>query len=62
MKGIDVNPGFGQWVETALAGTGGLANASANGGVAGIGDVNAGGNVGTTVAVGDAMGNLICDT
>lgn len=62
MVGIDVNPGLGQWVERALAGNGDLANASANGGAAGIGDVNAGGKVGTTVAVGDAMGNLICDT
>jgi hypothetical protein len=55
-----MNFGFGQ-TETALAGNGGLANASANGGAAAIGDINSGANVGNAIAVGDTMGAMVCD-
>ena len=39
--------------ETASSGNGGVATASANGGVVSIGDINSGGNVGNAISVGD---------
>ena len=39
--------------DTAAAGNGGTADASANGGAVGIGDINSGGNVGNAIAAGD---------
>jgi formylmethanofuran dehydrogenase subunit C len=47
--------------ETALAGNGGSANASANGGAMAVGDFNTGGNVGTAIGVGDTMGTVMVD-
>jgi hypothetical protein len=52
---------FAQDVETAVAGNGGGANASANGGAAALGDINSGANAGNAIGVGDTMGSLICD-
>lgn len=51
---------FGQ-VESALAGNGGAANASANGGAGALGDLNSGGNFGSAIAVGDTSGGMVCD-
>jgi len=42
--------------DIASAGNGGVATADANGGAAGIGDINSGGNVGSAIAVGDTWG------
>ena len=42
--------------DTASAGNGGSAFASANGGAVSVGDVNSGGNVGNAIAVGDTKG------
>jgi hypothetical protein len=47
--------------ETALAGNGGAANASANGGAVAVGDINSGGNVGNAIGVGDTMGGVAVD-
>jgi hypothetical protein len=47
--------------ETALAGNGGAANSSANGGAVAIGDVNSGGNAGSAIGVGDTMGGVAVD-
>ena len=47
--------------ETALAGNGGSANASANGGAMATGDFNTGGNVGTAIGVGDTWGTVMVD-
>jgi hypothetical protein len=52
---------FAQDVETAAAGNGGGANASANGGAAALGDINSGANAGNAIAVGDTMGDMVCD-
>ena len=52
---------FGQDVETALAGNGGGATASANGGAVALGDINSGGNVGSAIGVGDTMGTVAVD-
>ena len=41
--------------ETASAGNGGVATASADGGAVAIGDINSGGNVGNAIAVGDTV-------
>ncbi len=46
--------------DIAAAGNGGTATASANGGAVLIGDVNSGGNVGSTISVGD-VGGMVCD-
>jgi hypothetical protein len=60
-EGYVVNWRFGQDIETALAGNGGLANASANGGAAAVGDINSGSNAGNAIGVGDTMGSMVCD-
>jgi hypothetical protein len=41
--------------ETASAGNGGVATASADGGAVSIGDINSGGNVGNAISVGDTV-------
>jgi hypothetical protein len=41
--------------DTASAGNGGVATASANGGVVSIGDINSGGNAGNAITVGDTV-------
>ena len=46
---------------TASAGNGGVADAAANGGAVGIGDVNSGGNAGNAIGIGDTSGGLSCD-
>jgi hypothetical protein len=43
---------------TASAGNGGIANASANGGVVSIGDIDSGSNVGNVIGVGDTSGGV----
>ncbi|MDP9363067.1 MAG: hypothetical protein M3Q10_02345, partial [Chloroflexota bacterium] len=43
--------------DTAAAGNGGTADASANGGAVAIGDINSGGNTGGTISVGDVGGD-----
>jgi hypothetical protein len=48
-----------QFTNTASAGNGGVATASANGGVVGIGDVNSGGNAGSAIGVGDTWGGPV---
>jgi len=48
-------------IDTASAGNGGGALASANGGAVGVGDVNSGSNAGNVIGVGDTGGELICD-
>ena len=45
--------GDGEVLNTASAGNGGVATASASGGAISLGDVNSGGNVGNAIAVGD---------
>ena len=50
-----------QFTDTASAGNGGVATASANGGAVGIGDVNSGGNAGNAIGIGDTSGGLVCD-
>ncbi len=52
---------FAQDIETASAGNGGGAAASANGGAVSIGDVNTGGNVGSAIGVGDTVGAVAVD-
>ena len=52
---------FGQDIETALAGNGGSAVASANGGAVSVGDINSGSNAGSAISVGDTGGAMICD-
>ena len=47
--------------DTATAGNGGTATASANGGAVVIGDVNSGGNAGSAIAVGDSWGDVSVD-
>ena len=47
--------------DTAQAGTGGYATASANGGAAVIGDVDSGGNVGNVISVGNTGGPVWID-
>jgi hypothetical protein len=47
--------------ETALAGNGGAANSSANGGAMAVGDFNTGGNAGMAIGVGDTMGGVAVD-
>ena len=51
--------------DTAAAGNGGTADASANGGAVSVGDVNSGLNSGNAIAVGDVggddHGDLVCD-
>src|SRR4028118_1207789 len=44
------------WTDIASAGNGGVATASANGGVVAIGDVNSGGNAGSAIGIGDTSG------
>ena len=48
-----------QFTDTASAGNGGVATASANGGAVGIGDVNSGGNAGNAIGVGDTWGGTV---
>ena len=48
-----------QFTDTASAGNGGVATASANGGAVGIGDVNSGGNAGSAIGVGDTWGGPV---
>ena len=50
-----------QFTDTASAGNGGVATASANGGAVGIGDVNSGGNAGNAIGVGDTVGSVGVD-
>ena len=50
-----------QYTDTASAGNGGVATASANGGAVGIGDVNSGGNAGNAIGVGDTWGGTFSD-
>ena len=50
-----------QFTDTASAGNGGVATASANGGAVGIGDVNSGGNAGSAIGVGDTGGTVAVD-
>ena len=45
--------------ETAAAGNGGTADASANGGAAALGDINSGGNSGNAIGLGDTGGGEI---
>ena len=45
--------------DLAAAGNGGTANASANGGAVSVGDVNSGGNVGGSAAVGDVWDGAV---
>ena len=47
------NGGDGEVINTAAAGNGGVATASANGGAISTGDINSGGNVGNAISVGD---------
>src|SRR5918997_438184 len=47
--------------DIASAGNGGVATASANGGVVGIGDVNSDGNAGNAIGVGDTVGAVGVD-
>jgi len=48
-------------VNTASAGNGGYATASANGGAVAVGDINSGGNVGNAIGVGDTSGSVWVD-
>jgi hypothetical protein len=48
-----------QFTDTAAAGNGGVATASANGGAVSIGDVNSGGNAGNAIGVGDTWGGPV---
>jgi hypothetical protein len=50
-----------QYTDTASAGNGGVATASANGGAVGIGDVNSGGNAGSAIGIGDTVGTVAAD-
>src|SRR5688572_23921987 len=50
-----------QFTDTASAGNGGVATASANGGAVGIGDVNSGGNAGSAIGIGDTVGTVAAD-
>jgi hypothetical protein len=43
-------------VDTAVAGSGGVATASASGGAVGIGNINSGGNVCNAIGIGDTFG------
>ena len=52
-----VNVAGAQDDDTANAGNGGVATASANGGTVTIGDINAGGNTGNTIVVGNTGGD-----
>ncbi|MGH2615219.1 MAG: hypothetical protein ACRDJC_08270 [Thermomicrobiales bacterium] len=45
----------------ASAGSGGIADASAQGGTVSIGDINSGGNVGNVIDVGDTRGSIYVD-
>ena len=45
----------------ASAGNGGVATASANGGVVSIADINSGGNAGNAIGVGDTVGSVGVD-
>ena len=45
-----------QDIDTASAGNGGVATAAGNGGAAGLGNINSGGNVGSAIAVGNTYG------
>ena len=45
--------GGGDGLDVASSGNGGVANAAANGGAIGVGNINSGGNVGNAVSVGD---------
>ena len=47
------------WADIAVAGTGGVATASANGGAVVIGDVNSGGNAGSAIGIGDTWGGPV---
>jgi hypothetical protein len=47
--------------DTATAGSGGYATASASGGVIVMGDVNGGGNVGNAISVGNTYGSVWID-
>jgi hypothetical protein len=53
--------GFCAGGQSASAGSGGIATADAQGGAVSIGDINSGGNVGNTIAVGDNRGNVAVD-
>jgi hypothetical protein len=46
--------------DTASAGNGGTADASADGGAVSAGNINSGGNAGNAIAIGDT-GSLVCD-
>ncbi len=48
-----------QFTDTASAGNGGVATASASGGAISAGDVNSGGNAGNAVGVGDTYGGPV---
>jgi hypothetical protein len=50
-----------QFTDTASAGNGGVASASASGGAVAIGDVNSGGNAGSAIGVGDTWGTVAVD-
>ena len=45
--------------DVAVAGSGGYATASSNGGAVGIGDINSGGNAGNAIGVGDTWGGSV---
>jgi hypothetical protein len=47
-----------QFIDTASAGNGGVATASANGGAASIGNITSGGNAGNAIGVGDTWGEV----
>ncbi len=47
-----------QFADTASAGNGGVATASANGGAASVGDINSGGNVCNAIGVGNTYSEL----
>jgi hypothetical protein len=47
--------------DIASAGNGGVASASANGGVVSLADINSGGNAGNAIGVGDTYGSVGVD-
>jgi hypothetical protein len=47
--------------EISATGNGGTAECSANGGAVATGDVNSGGNVGSTISIGDSWGDVAVD-
>lgn len=47
--------------EISATGNGGTAECSANGGAVAVGDVTSGGNVGSTISIGDSRGDVLVD-